>query len=38
MDGLDFMEAVERLADMAGLSMPKSTHIDPAVPVNEKRR
>ena len=24
MDGLDFMEAVERLADMAGLSMPKS--------------
>ena len=31
MDGLDFMEAVERLADMAGLSMPKSTHIDPAV-------
>ena len=31
MDGLDFMEAVERLADMAGLAMPKSTHIDPAV-------
>ena len=31
MDGLDFMEAVERLADIAGLSMPKSTHIDPAV-------
>ena len=31
MDGLDFMEAVERLADMAGLSMPKSTLIDPAV-------
>ena len=31
MDGLDFMEAVERLADMAGLSMPKSMHIDPAV-------
>ncbi len=31
MDGLDFMEAVERLADMAGLSMPKSTRIDPAV-------
>ena len=31
MDGLDFMEAVERLADMAGVAMPKSTHIDPAV-------
>ena len=31
MDGLDFMEAVERLADMAGLAMPKSTHIDPMV-------
>ncbi len=31
MDGLDFMEAVERLSDMAGLAMPKSTHIDPAV-------
>ena len=31
MDGLDFMEAVERLTDMAGLAMPKSTHIDPAV-------
>jgi len=30
-DGLDFMEAVERLADMAGLAMPKSTQIDPAV-------
>jgi DNA primase len=30
-DGLDFMEAVERLADMAGLVMPKSTQIDPAV-------
>jgi len=31
MDGLDFMEAVERLADMAGLAMPKSSHVDPAV-------
>ena len=31
MDGLDFMESVERLADMAGLAMPKSTNIDPAV-------
>ena len=31
MDGLDFMEAVERLSDMAGLAMPKSIHIDPAV-------
>ena len=31
MDGLDFMEAVERLADMAGLTMPVSTNIDPAV-------
>ena len=31
MDGLEFMEAVERLADMAGLAMPKSTYIDPAV-------
>ena len=31
MDGLDFMEAVERLADMAGLAMPKSTRIDPMV-------
>ena len=31
MDGLEFMEAVERLADMAGLAMPKSTFIDPAV-------
>ena len=30
-DGLDFMEAVERLADMAGLAMPKSSQIDPAV-------
>ena len=30
-DGLDFMEAVERLADMAGLALPKSTQIDPAV-------
>lgn len=30
MDGLDFMEAVERLADMAGLAMPKSAHFDPA--------
>ena len=31
MDGLDFLEAVERLADMAGLAMPASTQIDPAV-------
>ncbi len=31
MDGLDFMEAVERLADMAGLEIPKSTHINPVV-------
>ncbi len=31
MDGLDFMQAVEQLADMAGLAMPKSTNIDPAV-------
>ena len=31
MDGLEFMEAVERLADMAGLAMPKSTYIDPVV-------
>ena len=30
-DGLDFMEAVEHLADMTGLSMPKSAHIAPAV-------
>jgi len=31
MDGLEFMEAVERLADMAGLAMPKLTYVDPAV-------
>jgi DNA primase len=31
MDGLEFMEAVEQLADMAGLAMPKSTYIDPVV-------
>ena len=30
-DGLGFMEAVERLADMAGLVMPKSTLVDSAV-------
>ena len=36
MDGLDFMEAVERLADMAGLAMPKSAHIDPAVTKQRK--
>ena len=36
MDGLDFMEAVERLADMAGLAMPKSAHIDPAVTKKRK--
>ena len=31
MDGLDFMEAVERLADMAGLAVPVSAQIDPTV-------
>lgn len=36
MDGLDFMEAVERLADMAGLAMPNSTRIDPAVTKQRK--
>jgi DNA primase len=30
MDGLDFMEAVERLADMAGLAVPRSAPADPA--------
>ena len=29
-DGLDFMEAVERLADMAGIPVPHSTPQDPA--------
>ena len=28
MDGLEFIEAVEQLADIAGLSMPKSAYID----------
>ena len=36
MDGLGFMEAVERLAEMAGLAMPKSTHVDPAVTKQRK--
>jgi DNA primase len=36
MDGLDFMEAIERLSDMAGLAMPKSTHIDPGVTKQRK--
>ena len=31
MDGLSFLEAIERIADMAGLAMPKSTHVDSAV-------
>ncbi len=31
MDGLDFMEAIERLAGMAGLAMPRSATTDPAV-------
>ena len=31
MDGLGFVEAVERLAEMAGLALPESTHFDPAV-------
>ena len=31
MDGLDFMQAVEQLAEMAGLAMPNSANIDPAV-------
>ena len=35
-DGLEFMEAVERLADMAGLAMPRSTPQDPKV--TEQRR
>lgn len=29
-DGLEFMEAVERLAEMAGLEVPRTTPIDPA--------
>ncbi len=29
-DGLDFMEAIERLADMAGIPVPHSKHPDPA--------
>ena len=36
-DGLEFMEAVERLADMAGLAMPKSSHVDPAVNPTQSR-
>jgi DNA primase len=30
MDGLDFMEAVERLAEMAGLAVPRTVPQDPA--------
>ena len=30
MDGLEFIEAVERLAEMAGLAVPRSTPTDPA--------
>ena len=30
MDGLEFMEAVERLAEMAGLAVPRSAPADPA--------
>lgn len=36
MDGLEFMEAVERLADMAGLAMPTSTPQDPKVTQQRK--
>ena len=36
MDGLEFMEAVERLADMAGLAMPTSTPQDPKVTEQRK--
>ncbi len=31
MDGLDFMEAIERLAGIAGLAMPRSASTDPAI-------
>jgi DNA primase len=36
MDGLEFMEAVERLADMAGLAMPTSTPQDHKVTQQRK--
>ena len=35
-DGLEFMEAVERLAEMAGLAMPASTPQDPKVTAQRK--
>ena len=37
MDGLDFMQAVEQLAEMAGLAMPNSANIDPAVTRQRKK-
>ena len=35
-DGLDFMEAVKRLAEMAGLAMPQSVPQDPKVTAQRK--
>ena len=37
MDGLDFMQAVEQLAEIAGLAMPNSANIDPAVTRQRKK-
>ena len=36
MDGLEFMEAVERLAEMAGLAVPRTAPQDPAASLQRK--